>query len=228
MVSLIVAAACFLGIHIFVSGTRLRDVIVGRIGERSYLAIFSLGSLGIIIWMSGAYGAAPYLKLWSAGAASRHIAFALMLPAVFLVVTGLATRNPTATGGAPLLERERAAVGIMTVTRHPFMWGIVIWSLAHLLANGDIASLIFFGSFGAVALIGPHLIDAKLAKRKGEAWAKYAAETSWLPFQAIVQRRNTLRLREIGWWRLALALVVYAVLLVLVHDWLIGMPLIDL
>ena len=138
MVSLIVAAVCFLGIHIFVSGTRLRDVIVGRIGERSYLAIFSLGSLGIIIWMSGAYGAAPYLKLWSAGAASRHIAFALMLPAVFLVVTGLATRNPTATGGAPLLERERAAVGIMTVTRHPFMWGIVIWSLAHLLANGDI------------------------------------------------------------------------------------------
>ena len=50
--NLVAACACFLGIHIFISGTRLRDVIAGSIGEGPYMGLFSLLSLGAIVWMA--------------------------------------------------------------------------------------------------------------------------------------------------------------------------------
>jgi uncharacterized membrane protein len=104
------------------------------------------------------------------------------------------------------------------------MWGLAIWALAHLLANGDLAGLIFFGSFAALALVGPHLIDAKMARHRGEAWQRFAGETSWLPFQAMLQGRTRLRLGDIAWWQVVLALVLYLAILLWLHEWVIGVP----
>ena len=55
MVTLLAASALFLGIHLVISGTRLRDQIVGVVGERTYLGLFALSSLGAIIWLCIAY-----------------------------------------------------------------------------------------------------------------------------------------------------------------------------
>jgi len=228
MTGLAVATLLFLGLHLIVSGTRLRGLIVGAIGERPYLGLFSLASLGAIIWMVLAYNSADLVLLWWLGNGARHAAYLLMLIAIYLVVAGVTTPNPTAAGGDKLLAQPQAAHGILKVTRHPFLWGVAVWALAHLLVNGDLASLVFFGGFGLLALIGPHLIDAKLAAKKGEAWTRFAAETSWLPFRAMLQRRVSLGPGELGWWRLALALAVYGAFLVLLHDWLVGVPLLVL
>jgi len=73
-----------------------------------------------------------------------------------------------------------------------------------------------------LALIGPHLIDAKRARRDPDNWARFAAETSWLPFLAIAQGRAKLSLGEIGWWRPLLAVVIYAVFVLFAHQWLFG------
>ncbi len=151
-----------------------------------------------------------------------------MLPALYLVVAGLTTPSPTAAGGADLLERREAVHGVLKITRHPFMWGVALWALAHLMANGDLAALVFFGTFGALALFGPRLIDARMARSKGEAWARFEAETSWLPFRAMVGKRTSLTLREVGWWRVGLGLVVYLAILFLAHEWVIGVPLLAL
>ena len=225
MGSLIAAALVFLGIHVLVSGTPVRAAIVRGIGKIAYLALFSIASLGAIVWMAIAYGEAPDVALWSAGPGARHGALLIMLPAALLVVLGATTPNPTAAGGDKHLEREAPRLGVMSITRHPFLWGIALWALAHVIANGDLASLIFFAAFGLLALIGPHLIDAKLARRKGAAWERYAAMTSWLPFQAMLQKRARFRLAELGWWRLALGLAVYLALIFLFHPFVIGVPL---
>ncbi len=225
MINLVAATAAFLGLHVFVSGTGLRDAVAGKIGERAYLGLFSLASLALIIWMATAFGAAPYIELWQFGIGARHGALALMGIAVFLLVAGLTTPNPTAVGASGLLARDEAAAGILRVTRHPFMWAVVLWALAHLLVNGDAASVVFFGGFGVLALWGPRLIDAKMARRQGENWERFARATSWLPFQAIVEKRNRFSLRELGWWRLALALVLYLAIVLFLHGWLIGAPL---
>jgi uncharacterized membrane protein len=89
--------------------------------------------------------------------------------------------------------------------------------------NGDAASLLFFGSLAVLALLGAVLIDAKNALRKGDAWVRWATLTSNIPFFAIVQGRQNLgvAIREIGWIRLAVVVVLYAALLH-GHRWLFG------
>jgi uncharacterized membrane protein len=101
------------------------------------------------------------------------------------------------------------------------MWGIVLWGVAHVLARGDLASLLFFGGFTVLAALGTVLIDIRKAATLGEDWKRFAAVTSNLPFAAIAGGRNRFPFGEIGWKRIAAALVVY-VLLFFVHPYLFG------
>ena len=89
------------------------------------------------------------------------------------------------------------------------------------MANGDEASLIFFGSLAVLALAGTFLIDARRTRENAPGWGVFLQATSNLPFAAILERRQKLRLGEIGLWRAALALAVYVVLFWL-HPWLFG------
>lgn len=99
------------------------------------------------------------------------------------------------------------------------MWAFGLWALSHIVANGDLASLLLFGSLAALALIGTALIDARYRARLSAQWPDFAKQTSNLPFAAIAAGRQELRLQEIGWWRPALALGLYVLLLV-AHPWL--------
>ncbi len=64
MVSQLIATFLFIAIHLGVSGTALRGRIIASIGEKPYLALFSLASLGLLIWLSNAYAGADYVELW--------------------------------------------------------------------------------------------------------------------------------------------------------------------
>jgi uncharacterized membrane protein len=214
MLSLITAALIFVGIHVFVSGTGLRDRFVAAVGEQPYRGMFSLATIGALAWMIGAYRNAPTILVWNGVPGARWLVLLLMLPAVLLVVIGLTTPNPTAVGAESRLERENAASGILRITRHPFLCGVALWSGLHLLVNGDAASMVLFGSLMVLSLVGPRSIDAKRKKAWGARWDRFASVTSHLPFAAIAANRNTLRLGEIGTWRFASGLVVYIVILV--------------
>ena len=223
MTSLALACLFFLGIHIVISGSPLRGAIVGGIGERAYLAGFSLLSIGGLAWVIAAYGAAHVTPAiwWTAPRWLHWPALALMLLAVLLVVVGLTTPSPTATGGEQRLQREDAVRGVLRISRHPFLWGVALWAATHLALNGDAASALLFATFLLLALIGPPMIDAKRRRAFGPRWERFAAATSSLPFAAIAAGRNRLRLGEIGAWRLALGVAVYALLLA-GHRWAFG------
>ncbi|MGH6953088.1 MAG: NnrU family protein, partial [Alphaproteobacteria bacterium] len=98
-----------------------------------------------------------------------------------------------------------------------------LWAATHVPPNGDAASLILFGSLGALALSGMRLIDRRAAARLGSAWGPIALTTSAVPFRAALEGRTRIRLEEIGWWRLALGLALYVIFL-LVHELVIGVP----
>ena len=222
MHSLALASALFLGLHVLVSGTKLRDAIVKAIGERAYLGLFSLTSLVAIVWMAVAYNHAAINDnsiVWSFGPGVTHLGIPLVLLAFLLAVTGLLTPNPTAIAAGGLLQSDDPTQGVTRITRHPFMWGAVIWSAFHLLANGDRASIVFFGTFFVVALSGTALIDAKRRRAYGDRWERFAQKTSNVPFAAIIAGRNTLKIGEIGWWRLLAAVGVFLAVLFL-HPWL--------
>lgn len=223
MVSLLAACAFFIGIHIFISGSPLRGVIVGRVGERTYLALFSLLSLAGMVWLVRAYGRAEGVWLWSPPQALRWAAPVVALVAFAFGVIGLTTPSPTATGGESRLELDEPAQGMLRVTRHPFLWGVALWAALHLALNGNSASLVLFGSLLLLALIGPLLIDAKRQRVYGPQWQRFAAVTSNVPFAAILAGRNTLRLGEVGAWRFIAALLAWSGTVVL-HPWLFAVP----
>ena len=229
MANLIAASTFFLLIHFGVSGTRLRGVLVVRLGEGRYLGLFSLVSIGGLFWMAKAHAHAPAVILWGDPVSLWPLGMALMLVATLLVVIGLTTPNPTMVGGQSKLARgQDAARGITRITRHPFLWGVALWSVVHLVVNGDLASLIFYGTLLLLAIGGTPLIDARQRLRVGDQWNAFARVTSSVPFAAIATGRNQLglALREIGVLRSLLAFAVYGVLLAL-HGRLFGVNLIS-
>jgi uncharacterized membrane protein len=228
MLNLSAASAYFLLIHFGVSGTALRDKLVALIGEGTYRGAFSLASLIGLVWMTYAYHHAPTIALWVQPLALRPVAFALVFVAFLFVGIGLATPNPTSVGADAQLARGADMVrGMVRITRHPFLWGVALWALVHLVMNGDLASVILFGALLVLALGGTLAIDAKRRRKLGEAWARFAQRSSSVPFAAILAGRNELgaALREIGFVRPLAAALAYLIILDY-HGRFFGAPLV--
>jgi uncharacterized membrane protein len=228
MFNLIAASAYFLLIHFGVSGTRLRDALVARLGESPYRGAFALASLIGLVWMIYGYRRAPTVGLWGQLLGLRPLAFVLVFVAFLFVVIGLATPSPTRVGmESKLAEGTDLARGIVRITRHPFLWGVALWALVHLIMNGDLASFILFGSLLLLALGGTVAIDAKRRRKFGEGWAQFAQTTSSVPFAAVLSGRNSMvsALAEIGIVRPLVAVLTYALILYF-HGRLFGAPLV--
>jgi uncharacterized membrane protein len=214
---LLLACAVFLATH-FVPSTPLRGMLVNGLGQWGYTGLYSAVALALIGWMSWAYARAPMEPLWQG---VRWLP-ALVMPLSFvLLACGLFASNPTIVGMYRLLKNADPARGIIRVTRHPVMWAFLLWALAHLLARGDLKSLVFFGSFALLAGVGTLLIDHRKQQSLGENWARFATVSSNLPFLAILQGRNRFDAKEIGWRNPAIGLALYA-LFFWVHPLLFG------
>jgi len=214
MLSLIAAASFFLAIHLLVSGTRVRDALTGKIGLGPYMGLFSISSLAGIAWLGIAFAQARHAPAnaayWDLTPATRWVQIVLQLLAMLLIVPGLATPNPTSVRQEGALDRADVVRGMLRITRHPFLWGVAIWAGGHLLVNGTLASIVLFGAMMILALFGTASIDAKRRRALGAKWEAFAAQTSNVPFAAIAQGRQRLSLSEIGWWRIVLAIGVWA------------------
>lgn len=220
---LTIAAILFIVTHLGISSTPLRSLAVSLLGDNGYMAAYSLISFAVIGWLGYLYAVMPHTEyLWYPATVNNAIAKLIMPISILLLVTGITARNPTAMKQEDALSEE--ATGILRITRHPVQWAILLWAGAHLVANGDVASLILFGSFALVSGLGTLLIDRKIAHREGERWNEFASQTSNLPFLAIAGGRNRFVLGEFG-WKGATAAVVLFVLLYLFHSLFTGVPL---
>jgi len=216
---LIIAAAVWLVIHVGIAGTRLRDMLVGGIGEVAFRVLFSLVSIGAIGFLVWAWRAAPTTPWWYAPGWLRWVLGAVMLVAFVLFVAAVGRRSPTMVG-MPSATAEPPR-GIQRVTRHPMLWSFALWAGVHVVGNGDTAAIVFFGTFLVTALAGMPSIDAKLARRDPALWQALSAATSIVPFVAIAQGRNRFVPGEIGSLVVLIAVVAWAVVLHL-HPLLFG------
>lgn len=148
---LILGLAVFLATHVFVSFREARASVIERVGLPSYrglFAIVSLVGLALIIWGYAQYHARELIQLWSPPVFMRHITIGLVLFAVIFVVAAFFPGR------------------IKTRLKHPMLAGVKTWALAHLLSNGDLGSILLFGTFlawGVYARIA--------AKRRGDIGA---------------------------------------------------------
>lgn len=222
MFNLAFACAVFLGLHLAVAGTRARDVLIGALGRGVYLVGFATVTLASLVWLILAYGAAFQADnpvYWVAPAGLSHSGSLIMLVAFVFAVLGVLSPGPTTVGGEGLAAA--GPKGIHRITRHPFLWGLVLWSGFHLSVNGDRASATLFLTFLILTVAGTWSIDRKRARATGGDWAAYAGATSNIPFAAILTGRQKLALGELGILRVLAAILIYLAVLY-AHTWLFG------
>lgn len=223
LVSLAIAGIAFCGSHVVLSSTALRGSLRDQLGERGFLAVYSLTALVTFAWFLVAYAHAPTIVLW------RHQRWTALVPVVamplaaVLLIAGYSTPNPTAVGMERSARADDPAPGILRVTRHPVMWAIGLWATSHIIANGDLRSLLFFGAFAVLSLGGTLLIDRKKRLALGSDWPRLAEVTSNLPFGALLMRRTRLRWRDLSLLRVIAGLLLYAVLYS-AHPMIAGAP----
>ncbi len=222
--ALLAATACFVFGHFVLSSLSVRRGIARAVGDGPFRALYSLFAAASLTWTGFAYGAAPFVPIWEPPDGMRHLAYLLVLIACFLVVTGITTKSPTAVGGERMADDPAPLGGILTVTRHPFLVGVGLWAVSHLLVNGDLASIILFSGLLFLCVGGIAHIDYRRRDAMGAAWGPVALSTSAIPFLAVLQGRTALDLKGIGLARVAAALGVYAGL-AYGHPWIAGVPL---
>lgn len=221
MAWLAVSAALFVGMHLLLSSIPIRKRLVAKLGTGGFSGIYSLIASATLIGIVLAFRSAPYVEVWLPPRELRWVPVLAMPIAILFMVAGFSTKSPTAVKQESALEEERPARGILTVTRHPALWGFTIWATAHLATNGELRAIIVFVAIFALAVLGMMHIDRRRAAALGDAWASYAGHTSLLPFGAILRKKASFDLRGIGVVRVLISAFLYVAVLHM-HALLIG------
>jgi uncharacterized membrane protein len=191
MALLILGLVIFLGTHAFTMARAPRAALIARLGEGPYKGLYALASLVGIVLIAigfGRYRAAGYIEVWDPPVWTRHLALLLMWPAWVMVVA------------AYLPGRIKGTL------KHPMLAGVKVWALAHLLANGDLGSILLFGSILAWAVL------ARISVKRRDEVRDHAG-----PAAAPAGARNDVLAVAIG-------TVIFLAFLFRLHVWLIGVP----
>lgn len=221
MAELALSIGVFLAAHALPS-TPLRPWLIDRLGRRVFMAVFSLLSTVLFVWVWIAYRSADIEAIyWVTGAGVRGVTAFVMLAAILLLAAAAMGKPRVLLTGETVLADADSIRGVLRITRHPLLWSVGLWGLVHMLNNADPPSWLFFGFLTALSFIGMFAIDRRRKRLLGESWTKIEAVTSNLPFAAVVTGRNRLILSEIGLAPLALGLALWALLLA-IHEPVLG------
>lgn len=186
-IKVLAAAAAFVATHFLLSHP-LRRPLVGALGEKGFLGLYSavaFVTLGATVWT---YRAAPVTApLWVAGDGLWAAATIVMLLASILLLGSL-IRNPALPGAAGSAATATAQ-GVYGVTRHPMMWAFALWGGVHVLVYPVAKNIIVACAIVVLALVGAALQDRKKAALDPQGWPAWESRTSYLPFMAIARGR---------------------------------------
>lgn len=221
--SLLSATAFFVVSHLLLASLSVRGLITDKIGLRGHRLLFSIVSAAALAWMLVSYGQARYegVYLWILPPAASMVPVFVMPFVCILIVCSVSSAMPTGIGGEKALEDPNPVQGISTITRHPMMVGVALWAIAHLIVNGDVASVILFGGVLVLAIAGMLHIDHRRQITAGSHWGPLALSTSIIPFLAAIQGRTKIDWRGIGVVRIGGGLALYTLFYV-AHPWIAG------
>lgn len=193
MLVLIFGLVLFLGMHAVTMKRDLRTRLIERLGAGGYKGLYSAVSIvGLVLLIYG-YGlqrAAGYTPVWDPPVWTRHLALLLNLPIFILLAVG---KRPS---------------WLLSRVKHPMLLAVKIWATAHLIANGDLGSMLLFGSFLAWAVMARISV-----KRRPEEIARSAA-------------MGTVAFGRSDAIAIVAGLAAYVVFALWLHPLLIGVPVI--
>ncbi|TRD14799.1 NnrU family protein [Palleronia caenipelagi] len=183
------AMGVFLISHRLPAMLGVKSKLTNALGQRGYTVLFSVVSLVLLWWVFAAAGRAPVIPLWEQSAAARWLLNLTMPVVILLAVFGVGAPNPFAFEGRPQ-GFDPVHPGIVGLTRQPLLWALILWSGAHLLANGDLAHVILFGSFLLFSAMGLRIVERRRRRIMGaDPWNEAARRTGLVPFAALLRGR---------------------------------------
>ena len=171
------ALALFLFSHVIPVRPPVRPWLVRHLGLRGYIIGYSTLSVALLIWLIVAAGRAPYVEVIPPYAGLRWGPVLVMPLVCLLAVLGLSAANPLSFGGMGKGPFDPARPGILALSRHPLLLAMVLWALAHMVANGDLAHVILFGLFAVFPALSMGLIDRRKRREMGPRWQEMAQNT---------------------------------------------------
>ena len=209
---IITFSALFVATHIGLSHGTIREGLVAKLGRLPFMGLYSvisfltLGPAAVLWWQNRHLGPVLWeVPFWL----ERALAVVLMLLAFQLLMMMLATPSP-----ASFMPTKIEARGVLRITRHPMNIAFASFGLAHMLANGALGDVAFFGSFLALGILGPLHQDLRMKREKGEPYREFCRQTSVLPFVAILTRRNRPAADELPFPLGLLGIVIFVVIFV--------------
>ncbi|MGV0910504.1 NnrU family protein [Martelella sp. FOR1707] len=222
MTNFLLAIFAFLLAHVVPPAPPVRARLIAFFGRRVYLTLYSAVSTLLLIWIIIAARQAPLIYLWYPAPWQALVPILAMPFAFWFIAAGLAAQNRVS-----ITFRRNSETGaqgtIIAITRHPVLVGFLIWALAHIPPNGDVVSLILFGGMGLLAFAGIPVLDRRARRRLGDVeWTAVHAQTSIVPFLAIIEGRAHPHGDRSFWFWSGLGLAFYVWFLLQGHRLLIG------
>ena len=211
--------SAFVGTHMVLSSFSMRQRLIARLGEKTFLGLYALIAFATFIPLVSVYldhrhaGGLIWNLVVFPGV--RHLAMLLAVAGIAMVVAAVLQPSPALVGmkGAPVTR------GLTRITRHPLFMGIALWACSHLLLNGYATDVLFFGGLLFFSLIGARHQDDRKRVTDRDRLGTFFAETSFWPFAAILAGRNRIVWGELPWLALAIGAAA-AVGIYALHPWM--------
>lgn len=195
----------FAGSHMLLSHGAIRSCLLAKLGANGFMGVYSLLAMAVFVPLVWVYLDNKHqgVLLWNLVALPgvKPLAMLLALVGIAVFVSGYFQMPPN--GFVPL--KDKSARGLTRITRHPMFMFLGLWGLSHCLLWGYASDVAFFGGFAVFALLGCAHQDSR--KRQQADLQHYYAETSFLPFGAILSGRNRLVLGELPWLGLVVGVI---------------------
>jgi uncharacterized membrane protein len=218
-------ALLFLGSHLVLSSRAVRPRLTARFGDGRYAGIYSLVALATFIPLILAFAHHKHsgAMLWNLRdvAAVRWLVWLLMLLALIIFVASFITPNPGSMGAQPGGKDAGVARGVLKISRHPGFVAFSTFGVAHILMNGFVGDVIFFGSFPALSIIGGMHQDARKETQLGASYKQLEDSTSFFPGLALIQGRQHWTTADVPWLAIAIGVALTA-LIVWLHPSIFG------
>ena len=215
-------AILFIGTHLFISSDAIRPRLIGLIGDMAYRGMYSLVAFATLIPLIVVFARNKHagVMLWNLrGVGSiRGLTWILMLIALIFFVASFVNPNPVSIG-AP--TSTAGPHGILKITRHPNFVALILFGFAHILMNGWAGDVIFFGTFPVLGIAGGLHQDRRKLSEVGESYARFVAETSFVPGAAILSGRQRWSREDMPWAAIGIGALA-TVLLVGLHPHIFG------